>query len=249
MTEPLIRVFADETALVEAVASAFSESANEAAARRGLFSVALSGGTTPRAVFDRLVRPPYDAAIPWERVCFFWADERLVPPTDPESNFGRAWELLLSRVPVSPDNVFRVRGELPPGEAAADYGEQLARFATRRDPMAIHPWPRFDLVWLGLGNDGHTASLFPGSPLTTEPVIAVVADYDGRPAQRVTLAPPVFNDSRQLFFVVAGASKAEAVAAALQGPIDPIARPAQRVRLHDGQIAWFLDAAAAGRLV
>lgn len=151
--------------------------------------------------------------------------------------------MLLDKVPIPAENIHRVRGELPPAAAVLDYTAQLRAFAANgRD------WPRFDLVLLGLGSDGHTASLFPGSPAADAPgtaVQAVTADYEDRPSQRLTLTPPVFNDARHILFLVTGANKAQAVTAVLEGPFDPVQWPAQRIQPHRGTVTWFIDQAAA----
>lgn len=221
----------------------FAAAAEQAVAQRGRFLVALSGGSTPRALFTLLARPPYATQLPWARTEIYWGDERLVPPDDPQSNYGQARRLLLDHVPVPPEQVYRMRGELPAAEAAAAYTAVLREKAAHG-----RAWPRLDLALMGLGADGHTASLFPGAPPAQDPVIAVTADYQGRPAARVTLTPLVFNDARLLLFLVAGADKAAAVSAVLQGPRDPINLPAQRLDNAPGETIWLLDEDAAANL-
>ena len=177
---------------------------------------------------------------------FFWGDERLVPPDDAGSNYYHASQLLLDQVQVPADNIHRVHGELSAEAAVLDYTAQLQSFATGR-----RNWPRFDLVLLGLGSDGHTASLFPGSPLKDEPGMAVktvTADYEDRPSQRLTLTPAVFNDARHVLFLVTGANKADAVTAVLDGPSDPEQWPAQRIQPSTGIVTWLIDQAAATKL-
>ena len=219
---------------------------SEQVAAAGVASVCLAGGGTPLALYRALTAPPYVGAMPWDRLHFFWGDERLVGPDDPGSNYRAAREALLDRAPIPPQNVHRVRGELPAAAAAADYAAQLRDWAAAHDPGVHRPWPRFDVVLLGLGEDGHTASLFPGSPAEANaPVLAVTADYQGRPAGRVTLTPVVFNDARCVIFLVAGAGKAAAVAATLGPDSDPLRYPARRVRPEEGEIVWFLDQEAA----
>jgi 6-phosphogluconolactonase len=210
---------------------------------RGLATFVLSGGSTPLALYRRLAADP--GRLDWGRVHLFWGDERLVPADDDGSNYGQAYQSLIKHIRVPAANVHRIRGELPAAEAAAHYAGVLRDFGTTHDPGAPHPWPRLDVVLLGLGDDGHTASLFPGTPPASEPVIAVTADYGDRPANRVSLTPLVLNDARRIIFLVAGAGKAKAVARAIEGPPDPAQRPAQRIRPREGEIFWFLDQAAA----
>lgn len=213
---------------------------------RGVAAIILAGGGTPLAVYDRLAGAH---GLDWSRVHVFWGDERLVPPDDPGSNYRAAREVLLSRTSIPAANVHRLKGELPAAAAAADYAEQLRAWAAAHDPGAPHPWPRGDVALLGLGEDGHTASLFPGSPVESDqPVLAVSADYQGRPAGRVTLTPVVFNDARHVVFLVAGGGKAEAVYQTLRGDGDPRRYPARRIRPAAGRVTWLLDRAAAGRL-
>lgn len=230
-------------ALAKAAAMRFAAAAEQAVVERGRFQVALSGGSTPRALFALLARPPYATQLPWAQTEIYWGDERLVPPDDAESNYGQARRLLLDHVPVPPEQVHRIRGELPAAEAAAAYSAVLRRNAARG-----RAWPRLDLALMGLGADAHTASLFPGSPPATDPVIAVTADYQGRPAARITLTPLVFNDARLLLFLVAGADKAPAVTAVLQGPPDPFNLPAQRLNNAPGDMIWLVDEDAAANL-
>jgi len=218
----------------------------EAVADRGRFSVALSGGSTPQALFTLLASAPYISQLPWREMHFFWGDERLVPPGDAGSNYFQAAQLLLEQIELPAENIHRVRGELPPEAAVADYTAQLRSFAAGQTG-----WPRFDLVLLGLGSDGHTASLFPGSAVKDEPGIAVkavTAFYEDRPAQRLTLTPAVFNDSRQALFLVTGANKAEAVASVLEGESEPEQWPAQRIQLSNGTVTWLIDQEAAAEL-
>ena len=202
-------------------------------------SLVLAGGNTPLALYARLAEV---SDLPWERVHVFWGDERLVPPDDPGSNYAAAHAALLSRVSLPEANVHRVKGELEPTAAVADYAEQLRAFAQQHDIGCPSPWPRFDVVLLGLGEDGHTASLFPGSPAAcVVPVQAVEAEYEGRPAQRVTLTPIVFNHARRVAFLVTGVNKAAAVTAALGPEQDPDRHPAQRIEPEEGELVWFLD--------
>lgn len=244
MAEPILRVSPDAAALAEAAASRFLLEATAAVEERGRFLVCLSGGATPLGLYRVLAASPYRDAVPWASVEVFWGDERLVPKDDPENSYSQARDALLDPVAVPVANIHRVRSTMSPSAAVADYTARLR--AAARATRSAAGWPRFDLVLLGLGRDGHTASLFPGSPVEqTAPVVAVMADYDGRPANRVTLTPPVFDDARRVWFLVTGEGKAEAVASTLQGPDDPARWPAQRIRPLGGELSWWLDPGAA----
>ncbi len=241
-----IQIFADKNDLATAAAQLFSFLASQAVGSRGRFSVALSGGSTPQALFSILAEPPYSTDLPWSSIHFFWGDERLVSPDDPGSNYYHATKLLLDHVPIPLANIHRVKGELSTQAAVQDTIEQLQSFANEGCT-----WPRFDLVLLGMGSDGHTASLFPGSPgVENEGVMvkSVTAVYENRPAQRLTLTPALINDARQILFLVTGANKAKALAAVLNGPRDLEKWPAQRIQARNGIITWFVDQSAASDL-
>jgi len=242
MTEPTIHI-------VEAVAVAGAEyvvaGLRVALDDADTASLVLAGGQTPLALYAQLAK----ADLPWERVHVFWGDERLVPPDDPGSNHAAAHDALLRHLDLPEGNVHRIKGELDEVAAVTDYAEQLRAFAQQHDPGCPSPWPRFDVALLGLGEDGHTASLFPDSPATcVVPVQAVEAEYDDRPAQRVTLTPIVFNHARRVAFVVSGQNKAAAVAAALGPEQDPDQYPAQRIAPEEGEVVWFLDSAAGSEI-
>ena len=200
--------------------------------------VALAGGSTPRAAYALLAAEEVD----WSRVHVFWGDERCVPPDHPDSNYRLAREALLDHVSLPAGNVHRMRGEMEPEAAAQAYAAELRAFFGTQ-------WPSFDLVLLGMGNDGHIASLFPGSAAlreTARPVVAVTAEYQDRPAHRVTLTLPAINAARQVLFLVTGAAKAETLWAVLEGPAERF--PAQLIRPTSGQLTWLVDTAAASRL-
>lgn len=249
MSKSQLLVFDDPISLSRAAAEYIGTLTREPIADGHPFTMAVSGGRTPERLYRLLGQPPYSLTIPWPRLHIFWGDERCVPPDHAESNFRQANELWLENVPLPAANVHRIRGELGAAAAARDYATQLhdhAR-ATLADPQ--QRWPRFDLVLLGLGDDGHVAALFPGSiPATGQPVLAVTADYQGRPAERVTLAPVVFNNARTVLFLVTGESKAEALAAVRQGRPDPTRWPASRIQPEDGLVLWLVDRAAAHKL-
>jgi len=234
--KPTVRIFKDADELSRAAAELFVTLAVQAIRERGRFLVALSGGSTPMALYRLLALEPID----WTRIHVFWGDERLVPPEDPENSYGQAWEALLKHIPIPTENIHRVASELDPVAAARDYASILREFAA--PPL---DWPRFDLVLLGLGEDGHTASLFPGSPVdATEPVIAVTAQYQGRPARRVTLTPLVFNAARQVIFLVTGANKAVTLKGVFSDYNSSEQIPAKRIQPADGQVTWLVDKAA-----
>jgi 6-phosphogluconolactonase len=238
-----VKVFSDLSSLSQYAASYFSKLANEAVVRQGYFVAALNGGRTPQMLYHLLASPPYAQAAWWRFTRLFFGDERCVPPEDSESNYGQVKRILLDLLEVEP-KVERIRGEMPPVEALKDYQQRLRVAA--EVPLA---WPCFDLVLLGMGTDGHTASLFPGSPPdSSEAVLAVKADYQNRPAWRITLTPPVFNSARNILFMTSGLNKAEALAAVLSEAGDSVLFPARRVRPYGGTITWLVDEAAASLL-
>jgi 6-phosphogluconolactonase len=235
----------DATALAETAARVFADAAVDAVAAHGRFTVALAGGSTPRATYERLARPPLRKRVPWDRTWVFFGDERGVPPDHPESNYRMASRALLSKVPVPAAQVARFRGEAEdPEEAAAEYARRLGEvFDSKRGAL-----PRFDLVLLGAGVDGHTASLFPGSPVLKEvfrPVAAVHAAAASIP-QRFTFTFPLLNAAARVMFLVAGPEKAKMVRAVLGEPGSGL--PAALVRPVDGRLTWLLDRAAAALL-
>ncbi|MEW6299544.1 MAG: 6-phosphogluconolactonase [Thermodesulfobacteriota bacterium] len=238
-----IHVCRDPQELYEQGAALYARLADEAVAARGRFMVALSGGSTPKGVHAVLAGDTYRTKIPWAHVQLFWGDERCVPPTHPESNYRMAEETLLAKVTIPARNVHRVPAELPPIEAADAYAQTLREvFALSGDAV-----PRFDLIFLGMGADGHTASLFPGTPGVREDRRPVIAQYvEKLQAWRVTLTPPVLNSAAQVVFLVSGADKAATLNAVLHGPFDPERFPAQLVRPTQGSVLWLVDQAAAG---
>ena len=235
----MIQIFPTPDALAEAVARLIIDSAGDAIAARGCFTIALSGGSTPRAAYSRLASEDLAGQVDWSRVYVFWGDERCVPPDDPQSNYRMAKETLLDRVPIPADQIHRIKGEDEPERAAAEYEQTLRAL----------PTTRLDLVLLGLGEDGHTASLFPGQPAVHETkrwVLAMPAPIGDM--WRVTLTPAVLNQARNVTFVVSGASKSFRLAQVLEGPFDPDVLPAQAIRPQHGRLVWMLDQAAAGQL-
>jgi len=238
--KPTVRIFKDAHELSRTAAEIFVALAAQAIHVRGRFLVAFSGGSAPTALYRLLASAPID----WTCVHVFWGDERLVPPDNPESSYGQAYEAVLKHVPIPAENVHRVSSEMEPAAAAMDYARVLQGFAT--PPL---DWPRFDLVLLGMGEDGHTASLFPGSPIDiTEPVIAVIAHYQGRPAQRISLTPLVFNAARQVVFLVTGANKAVTLTGVFNAYNSLEQYPVKRIQPSDGKVTWLVDEAAGTAL-
>ena len=239
-----VRVFEDLDLLSQAAAKLFIETSAQAILGRGRFLVALSGGNTPAELYKLLAQSPYKEQIDWPRVHVFWGDERCVPIEDSENSYRQAYDVLLSHVPIPAENIHRVKSDLEPAEAAKDYANILKRFAS-----PALDWPRFDLVLLGMGEDGHTASLFPGSDVNiSTPTLAVTAQYQNRPANRATLTPLVLNSARRIIFLVSGESKAQTLANVLYGGYDPKQLPAQRIRPADGEVIWMVDQSAASKL-
>ncbi len=241
--KPEIRIFNDIENLSRAAANLFIEQAIESIIERDRFLVALNGGNTPMRLFQ-LLGTDFRDRVDWSKIHIFWGDERCVPPDDPQSSYGRARDMLLSRVPIPDSNIHRIKGELEPAEASKDYSCTLKEFSS--PPLE---WPRFDLVYLGMGEDGHTASLFPGSPVeVAEPVIPVTAHYQDRPADRVTLTSVVFNSAHKVVFMVTGEKKAITLAEVLSDRYNPEQYPAQRIDPKDGELIWLVDEEAAGKL-
>jgi 6-phosphogluconolactonase len=253
-----LRIVDDRAALARAAAELVAAAAEEALAARGAFRLVLSGGSTPRDLYLLLAdeREPYRARLDWPHVHLFWGDERPVPPDHPESNFGMAREALIARVPVSEENVHRMRGEAPPERAAEEY-EALLRGLARgapsgdraRSELAVSDSALFDLALMGLGPEGHTASLFPGSPAIEERERLVVAPWvPSHSTFRITLTPPAFAAAERVLFLVAGADKAAALVRSLAGDEPPASCPARAIRPRTGAPLWLADRAAAARL-
>jgi 6-phosphogluconolactonase len=242
---PEIRIADDPSALAEIAAQEVLEIARAAVAARGRFTVALAGGSTPRETYRRLAQAPLAAQMPWDRTVVFFGDERGVPPNHPDSNYGMAHAALLSRVPIPPERVFRIPGEsADPDAVAAAYARTLGEvLGVRRGET-----PRLDLILLGLGVDGHTASLFPGSPVLKETfrIVAAVHAAAASIPQRFTLTYPILNAAACVIYLVSGAEKAKVVKAALGDHSSGL--PAAMVRPADGRLLWVLDRAAASLL-
>ncbi len=234
-------------ALAEAAAQRFARAASDAVQSHGEFVVALSGGATPRGLYVRLAAPPYVSTVPWSRVQVLWGDERCVAPDQPVSNYRMAREALLDHLPIHAENVHRIRGEDVPTLAAPAYERTLRTvLRTPSGPPREVPGARIDLVLLGLGDDGHTASLFPGAGDVPDGEAWVVARYHVAASQwRVTLTPVLINAAAQILFLVSGEGKAAIVQRVLEGPRRPQELPAHLIAPDDGRVLWLLDAAAA----
>jgi 6-phosphogluconolactonase len=247
---PDVRIAPDPETLMRDAAEAVVDAANEAVRVRGLFTVALAGGSTPRGLYTRLATDPFRARLPWTRVHFFWGDERHVPPDHPDSNYRMAHEAMLSRVDVAADHIHRIKGERPDAASAAEeYDSTLREFAGPGAPARGGvEGPRFDLVLLGMGPDGHTASLFPNTDALRENARLVVANWvDKFRAYRITLTVPALSNAARVVFLVSGDDKAEMLQAVLQ---DRAARfPASLIRPKDGPPTWLVDKNATRLLV
>ncbi|HEV8131464.1 MAG TPA: 6-phosphogluconolactonase [Acidobacteriota bacterium] len=229
--------------IAQRAAERFARLAHKAISRSGCFAVALSGGNTPRAVNANLA-DHYREALDWPRIFLFWGDERPVPPDHKESNFRMARESLIDHVAIPDSNIFRILSELPPAEAARRYETELRRFF-RTDK---EKFPSFDLIFLGMGDDGHTASLFPGTPALAEQTRWVVSNpVEKLNTERITLTAPVINHAREVIVLVSGAAKAPALKQVLKGELQPKVYPSQLIRPR-GRLVWLVDEAAASQL-
>jgi len=236
----VIRVFPDPETLSRAGAEVFLSRAGSAIRERGRFSVALSGGSTPRRLYRLLTLPEFSAQIPWSGIDLFWGDERAVSPEDGESNFGMARQELLSKIDIPAGNIHRMQGELDPEEGAREYAKELNRYFSETGSSGL------DLVLLGLGNDGHTASLFPRSAsLAEEDRLVVPAISPQGIRWRLTMTLPLLNRSSVVLFLVSGKKKREPLNEVFQpGSVAEI--PARGVRPLSGEIYWYVDHDAAG---
>jgi 6-phosphogluconolactonase len=248
----MIRVFGDKEELSRAAADQVRRIAQRSIERLGKFTIALSGGSTPRRMYELLADEPLRSQIDWSKVQFFWGDERSVPPDHKDSDFGMARDAMLSKLPIDGAQVHRMRAESADLDAAAaDYEAEIARTLGRGVGQVLLGRPRpFDLVLLGLGGDGHTASLFPETAALDETQRWVVKNPVPQLATtRLTLTPPMINAARYVIFVVSGADKSEVLAQVIGGPSDPKKLPAQLIRPFTGEALWFVDRAASAGLL
>lgn len=240
-----IRVYPSRVAAAHAAVAQFIATSEKAITARGRFAVALAGGSTPKDVYRLLASDEYAPLVEWEFTHVFWGDERTVPLNDPENNAHMAREAFLDYVPIPMDHIHRVQSGFPPEEAALDYEHILRNYFFQRDMDA----PCFDLLLLGMGAEGHTASLFPHSPALYEQERWCVATFVDQVKQwRVTLTPPALNSAAKVIFLVVGAEKAEALRDVLSEPKRPDQFPAQIVDPPNGRVLWIVDQAAASLL-
>jgi 6-phosphogluconolactonase len=240
-----IRTLTTPQELFAAAAEEVVRTANEAVAQRGRFTIALSGGSTPKNLYN-LLATNARTALPWDRMFFFWGDERHVPPTDPDSNYRMADETMLSKIPVAAGNVFRMPAENPDAAAVAQAYEQTLRKFFQLQPGQV---PTFDLILLGMGPDGHTASLFPGTAALQEKSRLVVANWvEKLKASRISLTLPVLNSARCVTFLVSGTDKAAVLRAVLEEDVQGEQYPSKLVRPSEGTLIWLIDRAAASQL-
>lgn len=240
-------VWNNPDSVARAAARLFAQIAQEAADTRGIARIAISGGATPKRMFELLADPagPFLKTVPWDRLALYWVDERCVPPTDKDSNFRMTTEAMLSKVPLTPEQVFRMEGELPPEEAASRYESTL------RNSMKLEgaESPAFDLLLLGMGDDGHTASLFPHTAALDDITSLVVANHvPQKDTWRITLTAPVINNARDVAFLIEGKAKTDVLAEVLTGPRDPERLPSQLIRPASGNLRFLLDDVAAAKL-
>jgi 6-phosphogluconolactonase len=237
-----LHIFPEKADLIEAVAQQVIATAQDVLSKRERFTIALAGGSTPRPLYELLASRSYRKKIEWQRVHLFWGDERCAPPDHPDSNYRMAKLALLDHISIPATNVHRIKGELDPHSASDDYRAQL-------QAVFGNQLPRFDVIIQGMGNDGHTASLFPNTAALDEQSRWVVPNYaEAMDSWRITLTYPVINNARYVIFLITGESKARALSMVLNGPDNPKQYPAQAVQLVDGELHWFVDEAAASRL-
>src|SRR4051812_20777358 len=241
MSSPEIAVLPDPAAVAKEAADRIVAASAEAVAAAGRFSIALAGGSTPKALYQLLAAEPYRSQIDWTRFEVYFGDERCVPPTHAESNYRMADEALLSKVPIPADNVHRMRGEIEPQEAAKEYGLMLKqKFGDGG----------LDICLLGMGTDGHVASIFPGTPAASEKEHRVIAQFVEKSTTgkswRITMTPVFLNRSRRVMLLVAGKEKAARVKEVMEEEPDPLRQPVQLIDPGATQVTWLMDVAAAG---
>jgi len=242
-----IRILADGAAIAKRAAQEFVHAAASAVRAKGSFNVALAGGSTPKALYTLLVTDPaLRSQIPWDKTHLFFGDERHVPPDHPDSNFRMATEAMISKSPLKPEQVTRIKGENPDGDQAAlEYEKSLREYFNLKSAE----YPRFDLVLAGMGNEGHTLSLFPGTKALHADGRIAVRNWVGKLCtDRITLTAPAASNSAEILFMVTGADKAPALKAVLEGPFEPDQLPAQALQPKNGKLVWLVDAAAGSML-
>jgi len=239
-----IAIYPDTDTLSQEAAQYIAHLASESIVTHGRFTLALSGGSTPKKLYGLLGSEPYRSQIDWVQVEIFWSDERCVQPDDPESNYAMAQQVLLSKIPIPPNQVHRMPADQPDREAASEAYAKEMRRAFGTDGV-----PNFDLIQLGMGPEGHTASLFPHQPsLHEQHRLVMPVSVPKPPPDRLTFTPPLLNAARNILFLVTGSEKADAVHAVLEGEYNPDEYPAQIVRPPKGEVTWMLDAQAAAKI-
>ncbi len=242
-----IRILADGAAIAKRAALKFVQAAAAAVREKGTFNVALAGGSTPKALYSLLVNDPtLRSQVPWDKIHLFFGDERHVAPDHPDSNFRMATEAMISKSPLKPEQVMRIKGEYPDADQAAlEYEKALREHFNLKDAE----YPRFDLVLAGMGNEGHTLSLFPGTKALHADGRLVVRNWIGKLyTERITLTAPAAGNAAQVIFMVTGADKAPALKAVLEGPFEPEQLPAQLLQPQNGKLLWLVDTAAGSML-
>lgn len=239
-----VAIYPDSNTLSHEAAQYVVRLATEAIANHGRFTIALSGGSTPKALYSLLGNEPYRSQIDWALVEIFWSDERCVPPDSSDSNYQLAQEVLLSNVPIAANQVHRMPADKPDRDAASqEYIQEMQRV------FGTDGIPSFDLLQLGMGPEGHTASLFPHqASLHEQQRLVMPVNVPKPPPPRLTFTPPLLNAARHVLFLVTGSEKADALQAVLEGSYQPEEYPAQIVRPPHGEVTWMLDTAAAGKL-
>jgi len=242
-----IRILADGAAIAKRAAQEFVQAAAEAVRIKGSFNVALAGGSTPKALYSLLVNDPaLRSQVPWDKMHLFFGDERHVAPDHPDSNYRMASETMISKSPLKPEQVTRIKGEYPDAEQAAlEYEKALREYFK----LKAGEYPRFDLVLAGMGNEGHTLSLFPGTKALHADRRIVVRNWIGKLyTERLTLAAPAASNAAHIIFMVTGVDKAPALKAVLEGPFEPEQLPAQLLQPQNGKLLWLVDTAAGSML-
>jgi len=239
----MIQVFKDTEELSKTAADLFAQTARKAVKEQGRFTVALTGGSSPAQLYTLLSQAPYLQQIPWEQTYVFWGDERWVPLTDDRSNYKMAFDTLLNKVPVPSNQIFPMWGKTSLNEFAQQYEDQLQHHLNNNVPQ-------FDLILLGMGDDGHTASLFPHTAVLDEKERRVQAYYlEPQSMYRITLTAPVINLAKKIIFLTYGDKKAHALYEVLEGERNPAKYPAQLIQPIKGEVFWLVDDAAAKLLL
>jgi 6-phosphogluconolactonase len=238
-----VSLFADIESLNKKAAELIVELSRKTIENTGRFSIALSGGKTPALLYNLLAHMPYCEQLQWKNIFVFWSDERCVPPDDEENNSNMARKMLLDHVPIPAENIFAVQVQMPPAKAAIQYGQMLKAFFKEDIPA-------FDLILLGMGADGHTASLFPGTEALwrTSPELAQAVEAPGAKMQRITFTPRLINNAKHILILVTGENKAAVLQKVLEDKNKEVPYPAQYIKPVNGKLWWFVDAAAASKL-